>query len=517
MAPARRSSSYRHVTQPAAALTAIPVGIVAAVIAWWALANSAGFTTDSESYLDVARALREGRGLVQMVTDFWRPALPDPLGMWPPLYPLAIAGISRLGIPLDAAARAVSAVSFVVFAVAFTFLTARTIGTRRARVVAPLALVIPGVALASGMAWSEPLFMALITLALMGLATVEVHPVGHRRARDISRLAVWSGLAAGLAGLTRYPGLVLIPIGIAWFVFRSANLRVMIAWTIAAVTLPLAWAIRSVVVFGNPFGPGLPPSQLGLLAVLGDLVGGLRWALIPWPFQGIGPFAAVLLVAWFVLVILAFTRRGVPALLAVTVFAYLLLLLFARSRWTFNVLGERYLTPVLPLIVLSAASSLSGLAGRVRYIDRIALGLAIVLGVSSVVTLSRRFGSPEYVAERAARTESLDELRSLVPGSPEPVLSDVGHLVRSATGRPAVQVPSLDFSMRPLGAADLERWRARGIREGIFRRPDDPSQSGVVPTDQRLGPWLSAHISPGGPESWTILAATDRFIRVRLP
>ena len=103
-----------------------------------------------------------------------------------------------------------------------------------------------------------------------------------------------------------------------------------------------------------------------------------------------------------------------------------------------------------------------------------------------------------------------------MPGSSEPVLSDVGHLVRSATGRPAVEVPSLDFSMRPLSAVDVEHWRALGIHEGIFRRPYDPTGD-VTPVEERLGPWLASRIIPGGPDSWTILAATDQFIRVRLP
>jgi len=71
--------------------------------------------------------------------------------------------------------------------------------------------------------------------------------------------------------------------------------------------------------------------------------------------------------------------------------------------------------------------------------------------------------------------------------------------------------------MRPLAAADLDRWRAAGVREGIFRRPGDPVDADTTPTGQRLGPWLAERVSPGGRESWTILAATDRFIRVRLP
>ena len=88
----------------------------------------AGWTTDSDAYIDVAANLRAGRGLVQGVVDFWRPAVPEPLGMWPPLYPALVALGGVFGMPLDLAARLVSAASFAAFAAAFHALAARALG-----------------------------------------------------------------------------------------------------------------------------------------------------------------------------------------------------------------------------------------------------------------------------------------------------------------------------------------------------------------------------------------------------
>src|SRR5678815_1103580 len=41
----------------------------------------APFTTDSDSYLDVAKNLLAGQGLVMRIVDSWRPAIPDPMGL----------------------------------------------------------------------------------------------------------------------------------------------------------------------------------------------------------------------------------------------------------------------------------------------------------------------------------------------------------------------------------------------------------------------------------------------------
>jgi hypothetical protein len=371
----------------------------------------------------------------------------------------------------------------------------------------------PGVALCSAMAWSEASFLALVSASLAGLAAVEVHPAGRRGDR-IARLAILSGLAAGLACLARHVGVALLPVGVAWLARRGAGRRLVLSWVAPAAILPLAWWIRGVALFGSPVGPGLPGSRLGIAEVLADLVSGLRWSLVPWPFQAWAGPAGLILFAVAVLALLALARRGVPALVAGVVPVYLLTLVVARSAWTFNVIGERYLAPVVPLVLLAAGATVAGLAGRVRYVGRIALAIAVLAGAASITTIVRRLATPEHRAARAARAAALEELRGLVPGASAPVLSDVGHLVRSATGRPAVQVPSLAFSPRPFTAGDLERWRALGVREGIFERPGPGAGEDALAA--RLGPWLAARLAPGSPVRWTILAASRHYLRVRL-
>src|SRR5262249_53759309 len=123
--------------------------------------RTAAFTTDSDAYLDVARNLLDGAGLVQRVVDFWRPTAPDPLGLWPPLYPLATAGLAGWGASVESAARLVSALAFLAFAPAFHGLARRALGPAAALVVTALVLCTVGIPRAAAMAWSEMLFLAL--------------------------------------------------------------------------------------------------------------------------------------------------------------------------------------------------------------------------------------------------------------------------------------------------------------------------------------------------------------------
>jgi hypothetical protein len=208
----------------------------------------------------------------------------------------------------------------------------------------------------------------------------------------------------------------------------------------------------------------------------------------------------------------AFTRRGVPRLAAVMVVFYLALLVVLRSLWTFNTIGERYLLPALPLVWLACGAALVAAAERVRYVGRAAAVLGALVGLASIGTLQARLASPEQRAERLARTTALDELRRLVPPGDAALLSDAGHLIRSATGRSAVQVPSLPFSLRPFDSPDLERWEKAGVREGVFRRGRDESFEDRDALAERLGGILADGLEGG----WTVLDSTEHFVRVRL-
>ena len=136
-------------------LAGLAVAALAGLIAAAWAPRSPGFTTDSESYLDVARNLAAGDGMVQRIVDFWRPALPDPLGLWPPLYPALVAATSVAGVPPEPAARAVSIAAFVVFALALHRLARRVLPPGPALAATAVALLTPGVARAGVMAWSS--------------------------------------------------------------------------------------------------------------------------------------------------------------------------------------------------------------------------------------------------------------------------------------------------------------------------------------------------------------------------
>src|SRR6185436_11872269 len=168
----------------------------------------APFTTDSDSYLDVARNLLAGQGLVMRIVDSWRPAIPDPMGLWPPVYPLAIALAGRLGAPLELAARMISELSFVAFALLFHSFARRTaLGRGGALVVTALALTTTGVARAGVMAWSEMLYLALACggwAATLGLEKQKGEGVFP---------GLLAGLLFGLAATTRYIGLLVLPLG----------------------------------------------------------------------------------------------------------------------------------------------------------------------------------------------------------------------------------------------------------------------------------------------------------------
>jgi len=228
------------------------------VAAWAALVlvvvwpRLVGFTTDSDAFIDVARTFLEGKGLAQSVVDFWRPAIPDPLGMWPPVYPLAIAAFGALGVALPLAARLVSAISYVLFALAFHGLARRAGGRPFAFVTTLVVLLGPGLAQAGATAWSEPPYLFLLTLAL-ATAWDLVHDEIPSELQ-----ATVSGILLGLAADTRYLGIGLVPL-VFVLVARRARGRVLVFWTLGALVPVALWAAHNLAAFGRPFGPELPP------------------------------------------------------------------------------------------------------------------------------------------------------------------------------------------------------------------------------------------------------------------
>jgi len=140
-----------------AVLIALTCAAAAVVIS--ATPLGVGVSPDSIAYLSTAEAISEGRGVVTMAGGAWLP-----LTHYPPLFPLVASIGSMLGIEPTIWIRGLHAVLFPVFVVMASLIVYRASG--RSLIAAALT---GGVLLASDdlvaaycMAWSEPLFFALL-------------------------------------------------------------------------------------------------------------------------------------------------------------------------------------------------------------------------------------------------------------------------------------------------------------------------------------------------------------------
>jgi hypothetical protein len=442
--------------------------VLAALLAVVLAPRTAGFTVDSDSYLDVAGNLLAGQGLVQRVVDFWRSGVPQPLGLWPPVYPALVALVSAFGMPLEASARATAGAGFAAFAFAFHALATRALGRGPGALATALALALPGVALLGAFAWSESSALAFLAAGLAVLFA-GAPPVSRRR-------ALAAGALLALAALTRHAALVVV-VALVAAVLASPRLRgARGVFALAALLPPAAWLGRNLALFGRPFGPALPPSPATPGAQGFEMARALRYELLPAPFDG--SLAASVLLGLVLLagVVLALRAGGIARACALVAVAHLAAVLAGTSTVAINAPTGRYLAPALPFLVLAALAGLRGTARSDGTRRALVTGLAAVLAIAAgLELLGEGRARPSPAPGELARRHDRGALRDLVPPGTAPVLSDQGHAVRLHTGRSTVQVPPAEFRPRAYDARDDARWAAAGVREAVFAEAAPPA------------------------------------------
>ena len=223
----RLSASYAVII---IALIAIAGTIEMVLATRWGI----GLTTDSIRYIDHARDLLAGRGLRGM-THF------------PPLYPVMIAAVAKLGLDAAVAARWLQVALFPLNIVLIGWMTYRATGrcAACACVAALLVAVAPVTVGIHCTALSEPLFLALVLVSLACMAAY------------LQRQRPWllcvAALTAAMAVLTRYAGLALLPVllvAVTWLNRRVSWRRRL--WDVAVL----------VALFGVPLGIWLMRNRL---------------------------------------------------------------------------------------------------------------------------------------------------------------------------------------------------------------------------------------------------------------
>jgi Dolichyl-phosphate-mannose-protein mannosyltransferase len=429
-----------------------------------------GVAPDSVSYLEAARNLAAGRGVTTTEEDG---AELRPLTRFPPLYPAALAAITRLGPDALDAARWLNLVLFGANVVLASLLVARCApGARWLPVVAAVLMASsPEIAMLHGMALSEPLFLLLAFAGLLFLSHYLETPKG--------RTLLAASLLIALAFLTRYMGAALVATGILAILLApkaSLHRRVKDAAAFAAIaTLPIAlWTLRNRLggapATGRRFA--FHPIDADAIAVAIGTVG--EWLLA----RHIGAALAWLFAAGLLLCTLHWLASGaaraagaaLPRTLALFVLAYLFLLLASICFFdAATPLNGRILSPVLVAILVLA---LGGVRARVRA-GKSSIPVILATSLALIFSFGYARETTQWARERAAvggtgfaslawrRSETVRRVAEL-PASSR-IYSNARDAILLLTGRPTRWLPApVDAETRqprPNYAAELEAIR----------------------------------------------------------
>ncbi|HEX2428318.1 MAG TPA: hypothetical protein VHI53_10325 [Gaiellaceae bacterium] len=365
---ARELSAGRFLAACTMVAAAAAVGVA---VAGWPLPR---ITPDSASYLTGA----------EMLADDGRfDSCDGPIAVFAPGYSAAMAPLVALGADAPEAARIVNALATVAIVLAAAALAAAAGLSRRTCLVVAIAVAVAYATLRDGaLAWSEPLFCAVLGAVLVAV-------VGDGRGLPLrlsARLVVVVVLAWALL-LTRHSGIFVVPAVVAgaWLGSGSPPRRVLRigAFTLALLVVPALWWARNVHVEGDAFGRR-SDSRFGVLEVLGQLPDGLSSVALP------DAVPEVLRLAVLVPVVLAAAlavprSRGVTrarltvAVLAIAAVVYGGAVTLAATRTVVDPIDTRLMSPLLVPVAALVAVGVAGPVSRWPRLERVLGGFALAL------------------------------------------------------------------------------------------------------------------------------------------
>lgn len=214
-------------------------------VAWVLYVGTFPLGGDPNWYYNVATNIAHGNGFV---ADHHRtlfdehPIIGQPTAAWPPAYSFVLAGMwAVLGIGVTSA-KVLNAV-LSALTIPFVYLLARSIFGKPAGWLAAAAFAI----FPNAIAWSSVLFPEeLFTFVFVVALWILIEPARLRGGRW--RAPVAFGLLTGAATLTRGEGVVLIPVGVVFWLTRDGWRGSMRHTTLAALGLcavVLPWSVRN--------------------------------------------------------------------------------------------------------------------------------------------------------------------------------------------------------------------------------------------------------------------------------
>ena len=205
----------------------------------------AGLANDSVAYIAGARSILQGKGY----SDIWLDSSLEAITHYPPLLSLCLAGLGLLGVDPLRGARILNIILFGANTILIGLLGWRMTRSRAAGGwLAALFMLNASLLRVHLFAMSEAPY---ITLSLAAFLFFDLYFARQRQ----TRMLILAGVSSGLAFLTRYSALALLPTFIlALFLFHNTwRTRLTAAGLFLAGALPwmAAWFIRNLLAAGN--------------------------------------------------------------------------------------------------------------------------------------------------------------------------------------------------------------------------------------------------------------------------
>lgn len=194
-----------------------------------------GLDPDSASYMGAAESFAAGHGLRIPMADWFAPQPSAPLAHFPPGFPIALSIGVAAGAPAPQVARVVNAIAFAVTVGILAYLVGSSAGIFGAIAIGISVLVARPIVFVHLSVLSEPLFLALLALALIAMVK-RAHPLV-------------SGSYGALAVLVRYAGISVSGAVVLWELIQPRDWAERIKRAVLAgiPTLVLfgAWLLRT--------------------------------------------------------------------------------------------------------------------------------------------------------------------------------------------------------------------------------------------------------------------------------
>jgi hypothetical protein len=355
-----------------------------------------GLSPDSTTYIRVARSLFHKSGFRDMA------GIADG---FPPLFPMVLAAVAKLGTGVVSGARWLNAILFGADILLIGLVIRRHTDSLYAGLFGSLlALSAVGLLEIHFMAWSEPLFLFFVILELLLLAAFLDHPTE-------SRLFYLSAAAGALAFLDRYPGAALViagTMGILSFDDAPAGTRIRHALVFGLLGgLPtvtwLLWTVRATGGVGGRhafYFHSMPHAALqsGLDTVRAWLdPGGLHQAIVRHPLAVLALGIATIGGAGVYRRVRPPTIRylrphpqrkmlnRLPAVTIIFIVTYAAFLMFAFSFIQLAELNARFLSPIYVsglILTVGAVSTVVRLTRAAPFLRGAIIGMCVVLAIS---------------------------------------------------------------------------------------------------------------------------------------